>query len=341
MTKAEKARQAAIERVGDAYVYGAWDQFCTPRNRNKYADLNDTYASAIIGQCQRQSGKKSNCEGCKYNGHRIHDCRGLTSACAKAAGIETITGQTVAKQWNAMTWARKGTIDTLPQELPYAQLFRKSNEKWQHTGCYIGNGETVDARGHTKGVIRGKLSAYPWTHWALPEGMEEETSSVGSADTFPKGEGSEGGDRVIYAARVNTPNGGRLNIRCGPGLSYRKIGALLNGEKFDVHAEYDTDGDGAPDWAFVAGDGMQGYVYFPYIAPIDRPGSAQDAPQELEGETPAEPPAEDPGPQPAARWGVWIACDSEEEARRYAGDIKGAVVFQYEEKPPGKGGEGE
>ena len=26
MTRADTARQAAIDRVGDSYVYGAWDQ---------------------------------------------------------------------------------------------------------------------------------------------------------------------------------------------------------------------------------------------------------------------------------------------------------------------------
>ncbi len=172
MTKAEIARQAALDRVGDAYVYGAWDQKCTVANRNRYASLNDEYRDAIGNQCQRTKSNKSTCSGCKYEGRRIHDCRGLTSICAKAVGI-VIDGSTVARQWNADTWAEKGPIDTLP-ELPYVQLFRHNGTKWAHTGIYIGNGETVDARGHVYGVIRKKLSDYKWTHWAIPKGMYEE-----------------------------------------------------------------------------------------------------------------------------------------------------------------------
>ena len=79
MTKSEQARQAALERVGDAYVYGAWDQYCTVQNRNKYAKLSDTYADKIKQYCPRMSGKSDYCDGCKYLGHRIQDREEHTS----------------------------------------------------------------------------------------------------------------------------------------------------------------------------------------------------------------------------------------------------------------------
>ena len=292
MTRAELARQAAIDRVGDAYVYGAWDQECTVANRKRYANLNSEYKDAIKNQCQRMKSNKSTCSGCKYEGRRIHDCRGLTSACAKAAGITTITGQTVAKQWNADTWERKGTIDTMPRELPYVQLFRYNGTKWTHTGIYIGNGETVDARGHTSGVIRSKLEAYPWTHWAIPKGMYEE---------LPAEEETGGDLSVIYQAKVVTKSGD-LNIRSGPGKSYSIIGGLPKGETVDVLE--DRDG-----WSHII-DGKEGWVSSTYLEPVTIPIDESE-------------------PQPE-KWGVYIPCDNEEEARRYAGDIKGAIVIRRE-----------
>ena len=354
MTRAEQARQAALDRVGDAYVYGAWDQPCTVANRNKYANLKDEYRDAIRNQCQRTKSNKSTCSGCKYEGRRIHDCRGLTSACAAAAGI-VIDGSTVARQWNADVWAEKGPIDTLP-ERPYVQLFRHNGTKWAHTGIYIGNGETVDARGHVYGVIRKKLSDYKWTHWAIPKGMDGEAeappagaaySTAGEAGgpPFPgdleRADGEEGeGDRVIYSARVTT-NGGNLNIRSGPGTEYQKTGFYRNGDKLDVLAVYDTDGDGHPDWAFTGGDGITGYVSMAYLTPIDGPGSAQDATDGGGVQTPTDEEEALSAQDSAQGWGVWIDCDNEEEARRYAGNVKRARIIRIEEPPGEAGGEGE
>ena len=326
MTRAEAARQAALERVGDAYVYGAWDQPCTPAERRKYARLSPEYAEAIEDQCQVMRGTKSTCKGCRYEGKRIHDCRGLTSACAKAAGIVDITGQTVAKQWNADTWARKGTIDTLPKDAAYVQLFRFNGSKWAHTGCYIGGGETVDARGHAYGTIRGKLSAYKWTHWAIPAGM---TSSVTPDGATPSPEGKADGERsndgVIYSAIVTTKSGS-LNVRSGPGTSYIKTGSLPKGERVDVLMEYDLDGDGVPEWAFFGGDGKQGYVSLQYLTKVEEPAAAQEP-------VPAAEPVTDPD---ALSWAVFLPCESREAAENMAKAHRGAILTAF--KPPDAGG---
>jgi len=332
MTRAEIARQAAIDRVGDGYVYGAWDQYCTVQARNKYAKLTDTYAEQIKKQCQRMNGKKSTCDGCRYNGRRIHDCRGLTSTCAKLAGIPDITGQTVAKQWKQDVWERKGTIETLPKELPYVQLFRYDGTLWKHTGIWIGDGETVDARSHAKGVVRGKLADYPWTHWAVPRGMYD---AYPTAETYPTAaavppsqaswegkEEDERSDAVIWTGVVNTASG-RLNVRTGPGEEYGIIGRLPKGETVDVFAERDG-------WAYIAGDGLQGYVSLAFIKRTEAPESAQDAP-EGPGDESVAPPAEPP--ENAVLVGVWIPCYSEAEAQRYAGNIKGAVILRADRPP--------
>ena len=307
MTRADTARQAAIDRVGDSYVYGAWDQPCTPANRNKYAALSPEYADAIRNACPRQSGKKSTCAGCKYEGRKIHDCRGLTSACAGAAGI-SIRGQTVARQWAEDVWSAKGEITTLPQDARYAQLFRYNGSKWVHTGCYIGGGETVDARGHAYGVIRKQLSQYKWTHWAIPRGMDED------APTEPTG-----GDGVIYSAIVTTKSGS-LNIRNGPGTEFARTGSFPKGETVDVLMEYDTNGDGAPDWAFVGGDGKQGYVSMAFLTREDEP-APPDTPAPVS-----------PEPEEILRYGVFVPCKSRDAAEALKKAHPGAILTAY--KPP-------
>ena len=320
MTREETARQAALDRVGDADVYGAWDQPCTPAERRKYARLSPEYAEAIEDQCQVMRGTRSSCSGCKYEGRRIHDCRGLTSACAGAAGVQ-IRGQTVARQWNEAVWDRKGEIGTLPRDAQYAQLFRHNGAKWAHTGCYIGNGETVDARGHASGVIRKQLSQYKWTHWAIPVGMDE---------SAPKTEPS-GGEGVIYSAIVTTKSGS-LNIRSGPGTQYPKTGSLPKGEKVDILMEYDLDGDGTPEWAYMGGDGKQGYVSMAYLTRVDE-GSA--APATSDAAAPSAPKAEaDPA---ALRWAVYVPCASREEAEAIQAWHPGSILTAY--KPPDEKGE--
>ena len=135
---------------------------------------------------------------------------------------------------------------------------------------------------------------------------------------------------MIWTAIVNTTSG-RLNVRSGPGTQYPRIGSLPKGEDVDVFAE-------KGDWAYIAGDGLQGYVSKQFLMPSEPPQTAPDNGHE---ETPAEgagTSTEDA--QAQTSYAVWIPCDSEEEAKRYAGDIKKAHIVRYE-KPPGMTGEGE
>ena len=329
MTREETARQAALDRVGDAYVYGAWDQNCTPAERRKYAKLSPEYAEAIEDQCQVMRGTKSTCKGCKYEGRRIHDCRGLTSACAKAAGITDITGQTVAKQWNADTWSEKGEIGQLPKDRRYVQLFRHNGSKWVHTGIYIGGGETVDARGHAYGVIRKQLSQYKWTHYAVPRELDEPA---------PKTEPS-GGDGVIYSAIVTTKSGS-LNVRSGPGTSYIKTGSLPKGEKIDVLMEYDLDGDGVPEWAFFGGDGKQGYVSMQYLTKVEEPTSSvtpEGAGTTSSGGDAATFPKGEGDDGSGLRYGVFVPCESREAAEALQKAHPGSILTAF--KPPDDGGD--
>jgi len=113
----------------------------------------------------------------------------------------------------------------------------------------------------------------------------------------------QGGDAVIYSAYVTT-SGGRLNIRKGPGTNYEIVGSLMNGEKVDIIEERSG-------WGKL-GDSIEGWVSLAYLAPIEE-GQQEEKPEPKQTE-----------------WGVYIPCDNEQEARRYAGDIKGALVLRKE-----------
>ena len=141
------------------------------------------------------------------------------------------------------------------------QLFRYNGSKWAHTGIYIGNGETVDARGHASGVVRCRITAYSWTHWAIPKGLYDELPETG-------------GDNVIWTGVVTTESG-RLNIRKGLGTEYSIIGSLNKGEKVDIIAEKNG-------WGQL-GDSIDGWVSLKYITHLP---SEESAPE------PSEPAAE-------------------------------------------------
>lgn len=54
---------------------------------------------------------------------------------------------------------QSGTIDTMPETI--GVLVFAAN----HVGIYIGNGQVIDAKGHTTGVIQTNLSDRNFTHW--------------------------------------------------------------------------------------------------------------------------------------------------------------------------------
>lgn len=56
--------------------------------------------------------------------------------------------------------AKWGKINTIP-DVPGILVFFDG-----HVGVYIGNGYVIEARGFKYGVVKTKLSARPWKHWA-------------------------------------------------------------------------------------------------------------------------------------------------------------------------------
>lgn len=171
MTKAQIIRDYALRQVGGPYVYGATAQKCTPAYRRARQAQYKQYAHLIAEMCPVLSGRAASCAGCRYNGKKAFDCAQLTRYAAKAAGLTLVSGS--KSQWTKTAWARKGSIQTLPKD-EVAFLYRVTAAGVPHTGIYTGDGYVIDARGHRQGVMRTKLSAYKWTHWAQLPGMAGE-----------------------------------------------------------------------------------------------------------------------------------------------------------------------
>lgn len=190
-----------------------------------------------------------------------------------------------------------------------------------HIGLVSEDGAHVyEARGEKAGFVRSDASA--WHSFAPLVAV-----SYGEHDEDTGGEG------VIYSATVTT-NSGSLNIRSGPGTDYPVIGKLPRGEEVDILQEYDLDGDGAPDWGFMGGDGKQGYVSLRYLTretPEPSPLGKVDAEPPQEATQTIEV-AEEVEGEVALRWAVFVPCDSREEAEALQAARPGAILTAF--KPP-------
>ena len=70
--------------------------------------------------------------------------------------------------WNGSTnWERKGTRDTLPEQL--CCIFWQASDKktMSHIGWYIGGGWMI----HCSGTVKKEKLSAKVTHWAIPKGL--------------------------------------------------------------------------------------------------------------------------------------------------------------------------
>lgn len=162
-TKAEIVQASAESRIGDPYVFGAWGEECTPANRKRRA--RSAYPT-IVGKCQVLSGKKTTCEGCKYQGRHIYDCRGFTYRCLADAGIK-ISGEGATSQYADKTnWAQRGTTDDMPNCLCCIFMDDGTGTK-KHTAFHIKDGRII----HCSGEVKTGIIDRSWTHYGVPAGL--------------------------------------------------------------------------------------------------------------------------------------------------------------------------
>lgn len=173
MNKEEIIRQWAEKNMGAAYVYGGTGRRCTPEYRRECMAQYPTHKAAIEASCPVLSRTQDNCRGCRYEGKACFDCAQFTRRALEAAGMSIPSG--ASSQWRSDSWHRKGGIADMPRDR-VCVLFRASGDNafpMAHTGIYLGNGQSIDARSHAQGVRLGPVTAYPWTHYAIPHGLAD------------------------------------------------------------------------------------------------------------------------------------------------------------------------
>lgn len=173
-TKAEIIVGSAEAEIGWPYVWGAVGAKCTPEKRQYYAGRDvcpEGERKVIISGCQALNGSGKSCGGCVFypNNMRtlIDDCQGFVKQTAGRAGI-TFTGGGATSMWNGSTnWEKKGTRDTLPEQL--CCIFWQASDKktMSHIGWYIGGGWMI----HCSGTVKKEKLSAKVTHWAIPKGL--------------------------------------------------------------------------------------------------------------------------------------------------------------------------
>ena len=175
MSKVDKVLKLSKEEIGAPYVYGARGGLCTPRNRK---DRSRPDYPTIVSKCQVLNGSKKNCDGCKYNGRRMYDCRGFTYWVFLQVGIN-ISGQGATSQYNTKSnWAKHGPICDMPKD-KVCCIFKHYDGKMQHTGIYLGNGKVR----HCSGEVKEEKLSKSWTHYAIPKGLYTEEELAMPSET--------------------------------------------------------------------------------------------------------------------------------------------------------------
>ena len=168
------AWEAALACVGWAYVFGAWGEACTPKNREKFFKSQGAEHPTIKTACQNLN-KGMSCDGCKWapgeKMTRFFDCRGFTYWILKQIYGWELKGGGATSQWNTKeNWTAQGPISTMPKDTLCCVFIANGNKK-SHTGLAL-NGETVEC---SAGVQHKKLDKR-WTHWAVPACVAKEVT---------------------------------------------------------------------------------------------------------------------------------------------------------------------
>lgn len=224
----EKVLTWLNDKIGDYYIWGSTGYVLS---KSKLDELIAQYPNYV-----------SYSKNSKAIGHRVWDCASLVRYAMKQVGISMVSGAT--SQWKKTKWARKGTIDQLPKD-QVACLYRWTGSVMQHTGIYLGNGYVIDARGSSAGVIKSKLSSYPWTHFGQPQGLikKEQTNEVIS---------------VSYQAKVVADSGSTVRMRSAPSKEASVSATIALGTIVDVVEE-------AEGWCGIIYNGQKGYMMSQFL----------------------------------------------------------------------------
>lgn len=138
----------ALAQLGKPYWYGTFGQAAS---KALYNQKKSQYPSYYKWEYANETAK-------------VHDCVGLVKgylwcdSAEDATPSYNVTQDKSANQFRDMCTSG-GTISTIP-DVPGVLVFYNN-----HMGVYIGSGEVVEARGHSYGVVKTKLTERPWKSW--------------------------------------------------------------------------------------------------------------------------------------------------------------------------------
>ena len=140
----------AKAQIGKPYYYGSFGQlgtkgFYDQKKRQYPNNYKFTYNAAAATQ-------------------KVHDCVGLIKGylwCDSPTDTTPVYNAAQDKSANGMYDActKKGDISTMP-DVAGVLVFMSG-----HVGIYIGNGEVVEAKGYSYGVIKSQLKGRGWKSW--------------------------------------------------------------------------------------------------------------------------------------------------------------------------------
>lgn len=260
MTKEQVMREWILRQVGCGYIYGATGWVCSPSRRKAQAEQYPDYADVIMGT------------GAKWDGRVCFDCAQLTRRAMEQVGLKPPSGAT-SQYKNTALYQSGGTVDQLPAG-KLAQLFRVSADgSVPHTGWAIGDGTTVDARGHKDGVIRMAIDRYPWTHYKLIVGAEEGVMDAMPEipDTSNAPEAVTGLAVVLQPVRMrktmDTSSSSNVIRQLGIGDQLTVLAVTTKGKEVWAHLEQTIGKVTHRGWACVE-DSKTRYISLPGVATV-------------------------------------------------------------------------
>lgn len=235
--KAEEVIRFAKSKLGCGYVWGASGGVLTSSKLQSYHRAHPDHVDVNI--CKKWIGKE------------VFDCAGLVYAAFASVGISLAKGATSI--WGLKSkFEQTGRINTLPRD-KVCILFREEKDKpgrMAHTGIYIKNGQYIHSSGSKTGVVPGTMNG-SWTHWALPKGVNDGSSTPVTPVTPPSSGGYPCQGRVGNAS-------GTVNLRKGPSKNYGIIVRVPVGETITLKG-YENG------WYTVSYGGYNGYMMAEFI----------------------------------------------------------------------------
>lgn len=169
-------------QLGKPYWWGTFGQIATESLYNQKKKQYPKYYTANDFKSQF--------------GQRVHDCVGLIKGYlwSETPSSTPIFNSKQDKDVSGMkaNCTENGDIKTLP-ELKGVLVFMSG-----HVGIYIGNGEVIEARGHSYGVVKTKLNERKWTSWGKLRWIEYEEE----LKMFEQGQEKEAIDYLVEQGRI-------------------------------------------------------------------------------------------------------------------------------------------